>query len=271
MIPFITPMQRDLRFATLLARGWSARSMDSTTTSNPSFRPEISPDAKSSLGRWAQPVGYRFEESPLKPRLGADFDVVSGDSGTGHFGTFNPLFFKSGYFDDASLIRPSNIIDIHPTLQLQAPHALLVTLGSDVIWRYTRRDGIYGPPGNLELPAGGQGRYLATTAEASVQWPPTTIMTGTTTQMMIDIADMIRGVHGAARDATRSRLRRMGTAVASFAVGAAAGALLFHAIGSWCFALPPVVAFLARITAKSSLTAPTSTPGPESAATSARR
>jgi hypothetical protein len=116
-------------------------------------------------------VGYRFEDIPLKPRLGADFDVVSGDSGgTGHFGTFNPLFFKSGYFDDASLIRPSNIIDIHPTLQLQAPHALLVTLGSDVIWRYTRRDGIYGPPGNLELPAGGQGRYLATTAEASVQW-----------------------------------------------------------------------------------------------------
>jgi Alginate export len=115
-------------------------------------------------------VGYRFEQSPLKPRLGADFDVVSGDSGKGHFGTFNPLFFKSGYFDDASLIRPSNIIDIHPTLQLQAPHALLVTLGSDLIWRYTRRDGIYGPPGNLELPAGGQGRYLATTAEASVQW-----------------------------------------------------------------------------------------------------
>ena len=116
-------------------------------------------------------VGYTFENSPLKPRLGANFDVVSGDSGgTGHFGTFNPLYFKSGYFDDASLIRPSNIIDIHPTLQLQAPHALLVTLGSDVLWRYTRRDGIYGPPGNLELPAGGQGRYLATTAEASVQW-----------------------------------------------------------------------------------------------------
>jgi Alginate export len=115
-------------------------------------------------------VGYRFEETSLKPRLGADLDVVSGDSGTGHFGTFNPLFFKSGYFDDASLIRPSNIIDIHPTLQLQGPHSLLVTVGSDLIWRYTRHDGIYGPPGNLELSSGGQGRYLATTAEASIQW-----------------------------------------------------------------------------------------------------
>jgi uncharacterized membrane protein YoaK (UPF0700 family) len=94
--------------------------------------------------------------------------------------------------------------------------------------------------------------------------PPTTLMTGTTTQIMIDIADMIRGVPGAAGDATKSRLRRMCVAVASFAAGAAAGALLFHAIGSWCFALPPIVAFLARITAKSSLTASTGTPGPQS-------
>jgi uncharacterized membrane protein YoaK (UPF0700 family) len=96
-------------------------------------------------------------------------------------------------------------------------------------------------------------------------------MTGTTTQMMIDVADMIRGEPGVARDAARSRLRRMGAAVASFAVGAAAGALLFHAIGSWCFALPPVVAFLARITAESSQTAPSSTPAPQSSARSADR
>ena len=95
--------------------------------------------------------------------------------------------------------------------------------------------------------------------------PPTTLMTGTTTQIMIDVADMIRGVPGVARDAIRPRLRRMCVAVASFAAGAAAGALLFHAIGSWCFALPPVVALIARITAKSSQTTPTGTPGPQSA------
>jgi uncharacterized membrane protein YoaK (UPF0700 family) len=97
--------------------------------------------------------------------------------------------------------------------------------------------------------------------------PPTTIMTGTTTQIMIDIADVIRGTQGPARDAILARMRRMCVAVASFAVGAAAGAFLFHAIGSWCFALPPVVALFSRITAKSSVTAPSSTPGPQSATT----
>jgi uncharacterized membrane protein YoaK (UPF0700 family) len=97
--------------------------------------------------------------------------------------------------------------------------------------------------------------------------PPTTLMTGTTTQMMVDIADLIRGVPGVAGDALRSRLRRMCVAVVSFAAGAAAGALLFHAIGSWCFAVPPVVALLARITAKTSLTAPTGTQRPQSVTT----
>jgi uncharacterized membrane protein YoaK (UPF0700 family) len=95
--------------------------------------------------------------------------------------------------------------------------------------------------------------------------PPTTIMTGTTTQMMIDIADMISGVPGVARDAIRSRLRRMCVAVASFAAGAAAGALLFSAIGKWCFALPPIVALLTRISAKPTSTTEPGTPGPQSA------
>jgi len=84
--------------------------------------------------------------------------------------------------------------------------------------------------------------------------PPTTLMTGTTTQIMIDIADMIRGVPGNDRAAIRSRLRRMCIAVVSFAAGAAAGAILFHALGSGCFALPPVVALLTRVAAKFSAT-----------------
>jgi hypothetical protein len=105
--------------------------------------------------------------------MGLQFDVVSGNTGHdggGSLGTFNPLYFKAGYFNDASLIRPSNLIDIHPTLQLLPRDNVLMTLGSDVLWRYTTHDGVYGPPGNLELPARGSSRYVATTAEISAQW-----------------------------------------------------------------------------------------------------
>ncbi len=117
--------------------------------------------------------GYTFEHTAMTPRLGLLFDVVSGNTSHddhGALGTFNPLYFKAGYFNDASLIRPSNIIDVHPTLQLHVRDNLLLTLGSDTLWRYTTQDGVYGPPGNLELPARGGSRYIATTAELSAQW-----------------------------------------------------------------------------------------------------
>jgi uncharacterized membrane protein YoaK (UPF0700 family) len=72
--------------------------------------------------------------------------------------------------------------------------------------------------------------------------PPTTIMTGNTIQIMIDLADLVRGVPAAARDAIRLRLSRMSGSVTAFAVGCAAAAFLYAQIGIWCFATPPILA-----------------------------
>lgn len=69
--------------------------------------------------------------------------------------------------------------------------------------------------------------------------PPSTLMTGTTTQVMLDLADMLAGDRGDA--AARTRLGRMALSVASFALGCAAAALLFMAAGAWCFLLPPLL------------------------------
>jgi uncharacterized membrane protein YoaK (UPF0700 family) len=76
-------------------------------------------------------------------------------------------------------------------------------------------------------------------------------MTGTTTQLMIDVADTLHGVPDDKRAATRGRVQRMSAAIASFAAGAALAALLFTSIGMWCFALAPIVALLASIVAHS--------------------
>jgi len=81
--------------------------------------------------------------------------------------------------------------------------------------------------------------------------PPTTLMTGTTTQLMVDIADAIRGLSPDTRTATLSRMRHMAMAVITFAAGAAAAAFLFSRVGTWCFLVPPIVAFAARIAANS--------------------
>ena len=69
--------------------------------------------------------------------------------------------------------------------------------------------------------------------------PPTTIMTGNTTQIMIDLADLMRGVPADAR--VRSRLAQMSGSVAAFAAGCAAAALIYAKQDVWCFLLPPIV------------------------------
>jgi uncharacterized membrane protein YoaK (UPF0700 family) len=71
--------------------------------------------------------------------------------------------------------------------------------------------------------------------------PPTTIMTGNTTQVMIDLADLMRGMPADTRNAIHARLSRMSVSLAAFALGCAAAALIYAKQGIWCFALPPIV------------------------------
>ena len=80
--------------------------------------------------------------------------------------------------------------------------------------------------------------------------PPSTLMTGTTTQVMMDLADLLRGVEPPARAATLARVRSLSKAIASFALGAASSALLFHWVAAWNFALPPLIALLSLFAAR---------------------
>lgn len=89
--------------------------------------------------------------------------------------------------------------------------------------------------GAMAIQNGVQRMYMASA-------PPSTLMTGTTTQVMIDLADMFRGVTGEERDAALGRLRKMIRALLAFAIGCALAALAYIVAGMWCFALPPVVA-----------------------------
>jgi uncharacterized membrane protein YoaK (UPF0700 family) len=66
---------------------------------------------------------------------------------------------------------------------------------------------------------------------------PTTIMTGNTTQIVIDLVDLPTS-SGTQRDAIRRRLRKMGPALAAFALGAILGALAYARLSVWCVLLP---------------------------------
>jgi uncharacterized membrane protein YoaK (UPF0700 family) len=72
--------------------------------------------------------------------------------------------------------------------------------------------------------------------------PPTTLMTGTTTQIMIDVADLVNGVSPTTRSSVLPRLSKMLGNVAGFAIGCAAGALFYSLFSMQCFAIPPLLA-----------------------------
>src|SRR5277367_81364 len=73
--------------------------------------------------------------------------------------------------------------------------------------------------------------------------PPSTLMTGTTTQVMLDIADRIYPRQGT--DAPPARLMQMATNVVIFAIGCGVAALLYTRLNVWCFVVPPAVAVVA--------------------------
>ena len=76
------------------------------------------------------------------------------------------------------------------------------------------------------------------------QLPPSTLMTGNTTQVMIDLADLFKGVQGDERRSVIARLQKMLPAIGTFALGCALGALGYVWLGMWSFALPPVLALI---------------------------
>jgi uncharacterized membrane protein YoaK (UPF0700 family) len=71
--------------------------------------------------------------------------------------------------------------------------------------------------------------------------PPTTLMTGNTTQVALDAVDLIHGVEPEDALAVRGRFARMLRGIVWFAGGCAAAAVLYYWLGFWCLALPVVV------------------------------
>jgi uncharacterized membrane protein YoaK (UPF0700 family) len=77
--------------------------------------------------------------------------------------------------------------------------------------------------------------------------PPTTLMTGSTTQATIDAVDLLAGTAAGDAAAVRARLSRVAVSVLLFAAGCAAGALLYWLTGFWCLAIPVVVGGAAAV------------------------
>jgi hypothetical protein len=117
-------------------------------------------------------AGYTWD-TLWQPRLGIKTGITSGDHdpNDGRLETFDALFFKSGYFNDASLIRPQNIISVHPTITVQPSKTVSLDGGVSPFWRYSRNDAVYAVPGFVAIPPiKTASSYVATAFDINLTW-----------------------------------------------------------------------------------------------------
>ena len=111
----------------------------------------------------ASDTGWTFTNAPTRPRMFLRADIASGDHGGSNLGTFNPLFPRGAYFNEASLIGPQNLMDLQPGLEFALTRTLKLTTSCDFVWRESLDDGVYGVALNLQVPPGdSQARYVGT-------------------------------------------------------------------------------------------------------------
>jgi len=77
--------------------------------------------------------------------------------------------------------------------------------------------------------------------------PPTTLMTGNTTQATIDAVDLIMGPGAAKAAETRARFARVALSIFWFALGCAASATLYWLVGFWCLGVAVLVGAAAAL------------------------
>jgi hypothetical protein len=119
----------------------------------------------------ASDTGWTFNDAPAKPRMFLRADIASGDHGGSNLGTFNPLFPRGAYFNEASLIGPQNLMDLQPGVELALTKSVKFTASCDFVWRESLDDGVYGVALNLQVPPGAsRDRYVGTFPTASLAW-----------------------------------------------------------------------------------------------------
>lgn len=132
---------------------------------------------------------------PTDPRLAISFGYASGDARPGDktLGTFDVLYPNLGYFTDAPVYYPGNTADFQPNVTVNLPGGASVRAGSDVIFRISRRDAVYAPPGIPLIRGDGTGpSFVAALSYLRADWP-----------ISANVLLTVSAVHGSTGDVVR--------------------------------------------------------------------
>ncbi|QEE50820.1 hypothetical protein FUA48_14905 [Flavobacterium alkalisoli] len=118
-------------------------------------------------------TSYRFSNIKFSPVAGLKTEIISGDrhADDNKLETFNPLYPRGAYFGLVALIGPSNLFDIHPSLEININKRITAGIDYDFFWRWSTNDGIYAP--NVQLLYDGQGlseKFIGTQLAADINF-----------------------------------------------------------------------------------------------------
>ncbi|TRX60562.1 hypothetical protein FNH22_05800 [Fulvivirga sp. M361] len=93
--------------------------------------------------------------------LGLKTEAISGDQAAEDrkLNTFDALYPRGAYFGRVARFGPSNLIDVHPSLETQFG-PLTVSLDYVAFWRFSSNDAIYNPALVIEYPADNTTRFV---------------------------------------------------------------------------------------------------------------
>ncbi len=118
-------------------------------------------------------VGLTLEELLFSPRVSLEGDLGSGDGDASgrRLGTFNPLFPRGQYFDEAAFFDVANLVDVRPAVDWHLTKGLVVVTDAFVFWRQNVHDGLYSPSNQLLIADGGnRARFVGAQATGRLVW-----------------------------------------------------------------------------------------------------
>jgi len=127
----------------------------------------------------ASETGYAVPRAPFAPRLRLRANIASGDHDPtdGRLGTFNALFPKGKYFGEFSPIGPRNIMNLHPSVDLDLGRGFTAGLAAAAYWRASHSDGVYDVSGQLIAAANGRNpHHIGNQLELLFGWQASTVL-----------------------------------------------------------------------------------------------
>jgi hypothetical protein len=121
-------------------------------------------------------TGYTWDRVALKPRIGLNTGVASGDNDPANpdIQTFFTPFPNGYYFGAIQQNGPLNIQGFRPNVSVFLPNRMMVAADTFFFWRQSLNDALYGIPGFPLRPLGpSRARYIGTQSDVELSWPVT--------------------------------------------------------------------------------------------------